>query len=503
MEQFDFIDRIFQNLSLDQERKAFYIRETWFSYGELASVVAEIQSQLSASSVGDDHVGIYLEDDIYTYASILALWMTGKAFVPVNPKFPLARNRKIMEQMEMKLLLHSLQIPDELMIPGCKRLATARKHLPSGRFPVLHDFDREKDAYLMFTSGSTGDPKGVRISFANLNSFIRDFIDYQAYAFIPDDRFLQIYDLSFDASVHCYVVPLVVGASVFTVPPDRIKYLAAFKLMKEKELTFVKMPPSTLSYLRNYFSSVHLPALKYLLLGGEAFPVQLVEEFESSVPNALIQNVYGPTEVTINCLIYDWNAPGSGRKRHNGIASIGRGFGTNRLMVLADNQQSATPGEVGELLVAGEQVSPGYWKDMNLNKRAFLTVVQEGINCRYYRTGDLVFMDDEGDMLFLGRNDEQIQVRGYRVELGEIESLAREWLGGINVVATGIEKEAGEMKIFLFIESVDADTLQLREHLSEHLPPYMIPDEIVDLKSFPRLVSGKTDKKALIERFSL
>ena len=497
MEQFDFLDRIFQNLSLDQKRKAFFIKETWFSYGELASVVAEIQTGLAELKVCDNHVGIYLEDDIYTYASILALWMSGKAFVPVNPLFPIARNRKIMEQTEMKLLLHSKEIPDELLIPECKTLPTVQENLPSGKNPILLSFDREKDAYVLFTSGSTGDPKGVRISFANLNSFVRDFIDYPAYSFTPDDRFLQIYDLSFDASVHCYAVPLSLGASVYTVPPDGIKYRAAFKLMKEQELTFVKMPPSTLSYLRNYFSSIHLPALKYCLLGGESFPAQLADDFEACAPNALIQNVYGPTEVTINCLIYDWNAPGGSRKKHNGIASLGKGFGTNRLMVV-ENHQNEAPGQVGELLVAGEQVSPGYWKNQDLNKEAFLVLEQEGEACRYYRTGDMVSIDEEGDVLFLGRNDEQIQVRGYRVELGEIESLAREWLGGINVMASGFEQNPGEMKILLFIESDDTDTLLLREHLSKRIPAYMIPEKIVALKLFPRLVSGKIDRKALI-----
>jgi len=502
MERFDFIERIFQNLSSYQDRKAFFINETWYSYGELASVIAEIQSLLTELALGDDPVGIYLEDDINTYGSILALWMTGKSFVPINPVFPLARNRKIMEQTEMKLILHSVEFPDELLIPGCKNLDTARKDLFYRKLPVLHKFDREKDAYLMFTSGSTGEPKGVRISFANLNAFVREFIDYPAYSFTPDDRFLQIYELSFDASVHCYVVPLSLGASVYTVPRDGIKYLDAIKLIKEQRLTFVKMPPSTLYYLRNYFSSIHLPALKYCLLGGEAFPVQLAEGFEPCLPNALIQNVYGPTELTINCLIYDWNASGSGRKKHNGIVSLGKGFGTNRVMVMVENHEREAPGEAGELLVAGEQVSPGYWKNQDLNNEAFLTVVKRSIAYRYYRTGDQVFIDEEGDILFLGRNDEQVQVRGYRVELGEIEALTRECMGGINVLAAGIEQDTGEMMIFLAIESDDTDTMSLREHLSKQLPAYMIPEKIVTLKPFPRLASGKTDRKALTDLLS-
>ena len=501
MERFEFLDRIYQNLCSEKKRTAFYIRENWYTYGELASAVAGIQASLSELEADVRHVGVFLQDDMYTYASILALWMTGRAFVPVNPLFPAARNRKIMEQTALSVLLHSVDLPEELSMPGCKPVHTVQGLFPSGNTPVLHGFEEERDAYVLFTSGSTGEPKGVRITFANLNAFLRDFIHYPAYSFSPEDRFLQIYDLSFDASVHCYAVPLSVGASVYTVPPDGIKYLAAYKLMKEQELTFAKMPPSTLSYLRSYFPTIHLPALKYCLLGGEAFPAHLADEFESCIPNALIQNVYGPTEVTINCLIYDWNAPGSRRKNHNGIVSIGKGFGTNRTRIEAGGHQSGTATTNGELLVAGEQVSPGYWRDRGLDDKAFSQVDQEGNTIRYYRTGDLVQMDEEGDLFFLGRGDDQVQIRGYRVELGEIESLARRWLGGINVMAAAVEPRTGEMQIVLLIESEERDTLPLREYLSEHLPSFMVPERIVTLKHFPRQVSGKTDRKAIMEQY--
>jgi len=318
-------------------------------------------------------------------------------------------------------------------------------------------------------------------------AFVRDFIGYPAYAFTQEDRFLQIYDLSFDASVHCYTVPLALGASVYTVPPDGIKYLAAYKLMEEQKLTFVKMPPSTLSYLRPYFSSVRLPHLMYCLLGGEAFPAALAAEFEPCIPNALIQNVYGPTEITVNCLIYDWNIPGGKRKELNGIASIGRGFGSNSILI----------DESGELLVAGEQVSPGYWNNPALDERAFRLVESDGEMLTYYCTGDMVSLDDEGDVMYLGRNDEQVQVRGYRVELGEIESLARSFLGGNNVMAFGIEEHAGEMQIYLAVESASTDVEALREHMSKQLPSYMIPGKIVSIPLFPSLVSGKMDRKAI------
>ncbi len=497
MESFDFLDRILENLADNPGRRAFYIREQGYTYGELALMIAEVQSRFNGQADEAEYVGVYLSDDLHTYASIIALWMSGKAFVPVNPQFPVIRNRKIMEQLDLKLLLHSVEYDPGVLVGGCRTLYTGDLGFSSGRIPERRGSDPERDAYVLFTSGSTGSPKGVRISFGNLNAFVRDFMDYPAYGFTSEDRFLQIYDLSFDASVHCYTVPLAAGASVYTVPPEGIKYLAAIKLMQEQKLTFVKMPPSLLSYLRPYFGSIRLPDLKYCLLGGEAFPSILAGEWEPCVPNALIQNVYGPTEATINCLIYDWNAPGSRRKEVGGIASIGKGFGTNRILVLGEEGKPAGTGESGELLVAGDQVSPGYWDNPGLNNRAFLERDLDGRPLRFYRTGDLVSVDGDGDVMFLGRNDEQVQVRGYRVELGEIESVARAFLDGLNVMAAGSGEGTGEMMICLAVESEQVDTSLLSEHLGKQLPSYMVPEKIIAIPHFPRLVSGKLDRSAI------
>jgi len=497
----DYLQRILDHMSGQPSRNAFYIAGSWHTYGELASLVAGIQVLLDGTGTDGEHVGVYVQDDIRTYASILAAWFSGKGFTPVNPLFPAGRNRRIMEQLGLKTVLHSGGYTGSPEPDGVSFVSTGDVRPQVGRTPELADFSRDRDAYVLFTSGSTGEPKGVRISFQNVHAFVRDFINYPLYDFNREDRFLQIYDLSFDASVHCYTVPLVVGACVFTVPPGAIKYLAAYKLMQEMELTFVKMPPSTLSYLRPYFSKVRLPRLKYCLLGGEAFPADLVEEFAPCIPHALIQNVYGPTEVTVNCLIYDWRIPGEkGRKKQmNGTGSIGRGFGTNATLVAGASGEPASPGTEGELLVAGEQVSPGYWKNEELNNRSFMIREEGGKPLRYYRTGDWALEDEEGDLMFLGRKDGQVQVRGYRVELGEIEHLARTFLDGVNVMALGLRKGSGDVRICLAVESAEFSRDGLRDHLAAHLPPYMVPESIVSIPEFPRQVSGKTDRKKIID----
>jgi D-alanine--poly(phosphoribitol) ligase subunit 1 len=496
------LKQIIYHLEEGGDSKAFFINETWYTYRELASLVAGIQDIIMADLGRTAHVGVFLSNDLHTYASILALWMSGKAFVPVNPQFPAARNRSVMDQMNLEVVLHSGGLDPDQLIPGCRSVDTGHLGLDTGLQPVLDTFDGGRDAYVLFTSGSTGKPKGVRISFFNLNAFLGDFMEYPAYSFIPEDRFLQIYDLSFDGSIPSWVVPLACGASVFTVPSGEIKYLAAYKLMQEHQLTFIKMPPSTLTFLRPYFPSIHLPAVKYCLLGGEALPGSLAKEFESCIPNALIQNVYGPTETAVISLIYDWNGDGNGRKEHLGIASVGKPIGSCKVMVLADDNQAAEPGVIGELIIAGNQVSPGYWNNRELNQRAFIDREVDGKSLRFYRTGDMVMMDQEGDLMFLGRNDEQVQVRGYRVELGEIESLAREFLGGKNVMAAGIASEAADMQLFLAIESAPMDPGPLRKHLEMHLPPYMVPGKVKFIQKFPRLVSGKLDRRAIQEQLA-
>jgi D-alanine--poly(phosphoribitol) ligase subunit 1 len=224
---FDFLERILKNMAEHPARNAFFIRERWTSYGELAGLVSGVMSRLDtldtrngqvaagkdAEPSGGSHAAIWLADDIHTYASILALWMSGKAFVPVNPLFPEARNRKILEQVSPRVMLHSGKVDQDLLTGehgGCRSLFTGDLEPGKGVIPRLGGFDRDRDAYVLFTSGSTGNPKGVRISFRNLNAFVRDFTRYPAYNFTRDDRFLQIYDLSFDASAHCNAVALAV-----------------------------------------------------------------------------------------------------------------------------------------------------------------------------------------------------------------------------------------------------------------------------------------------------
>jgi amino acid adenylation domain-containing protein len=491
-----FLEQIIGNFTRYKDRNAFYIKDHYFTYGELDEGVQKVVNLIQGHVPGRQNtIGVITYDDIDTYSTILAIWLTRNIFVPLNPRNPVDRNMEIIRKAGIKTILTSGQsLNHPLKKRNIEIIETKGQKVKL--YPGIPDKGTRKDIlYLLFTSGSTGTPKGVPISYENLDSFVHDFISH-GYNFIPDDRFLQIYDLSFDASVHCYTVPLVTGSCIYTVPQDEIKYLYALKLMKTHDLTFVKMPPSTLAYLRPYFGSIRLEKVKYCLFGGEALDGNLVSSWADCVPNARIQNVYGPTEATINCLIYDWDEARK-EKQYNGIVSIGKPFGSNKAIVVDDNHNTVKHGTMGELWVAGSQITPGYWRNPAKNKKSFIEITYNRRKERFYRTGDLAIKDTDGDFLFCGRMDEQVQIDGFRVELGEIEHHARTFLKGINVAAIAAEGKQQTLEIHLFVENPSVDKNELRKYLESKLPLYMQPSKIHAMEEFPKSAGGKVDKKCL------
>jgi amino acid adenylation domain-containing protein len=495
---FSFLRILKYNLEKYPERNAFFINEVYYTYKDLHDRIRAIYSLLASETVSKESkcIAVFTSDNLETYAAIMAVWFSGNVFVPLNPAVPASRNLEIIRQAGIRLILYSGALAGEFNnLQGVAKhridgLPASSVELPDASHPD------GLTRYLIFTSGSTGIPKGVPITAGNLDSFIGDFIG-AGYHLTAEDRCLQIYDFSFDASVHCYTVPLTVGACVYTVPQNEIKFLYAFRLMKEQKLTFIKMPPSTLTYLQPYFKEIRLDHLRYCLLGGEALYHDLVLQWSPCVPEALIQNVYGPTEATINCTIMNWNRKLPERKLFNGIVSIGKPFGNNRVIVADRQMKSLPPGEQGELCLAGPQVTPGYWHNPEKDSDAFFMTELDGRLQRFYRTGDLVIMDEESDLIYCGRIDEQVQVQGYRVELSEIEVHARACLGPVNVAAVAKETPGHTVQIYLFIENCAGKTEALARHLLASLPTYMQPATITNLDVFPKSAGGKVNKAAL------
>ncbi len=344
----------------------------------------------------------------------------------------------------------------------------------------------------MFTSGSTGKPKGVPITRGNVGAFVHAFWNI-GYSLDENDRCLQPFDLTFDLSVMSYLIPLLRGACVYTVPSSQIRYSFIAQLLEDHSLTIALMVPSTIRYLRPYFDEIRLPALKYSLFCGEALSLDLVKEWSKCVPNAIIDNVYGPTEDTIFCSNYRYNKEGI-IKSYNGIMSIGKSMTSGHMIIVNNENQEISAGHQGELCLSGSQLTPGYWKNPQKNSESFFV---DNNHRRFYKTGDLCFKDAEGDIMYVGRMDHQVKVQGYRIELGEIEHHACEFLEGSNTVALTFENKEGNTEIILFVEGSILDTNALLNYLKSKMPGYMIPSKILISERFPLNINGKIDRKEL------
>ena len=486
-----------KSIEKNYNNNAFCFSNTYYSYKDFAQVISGIRKEIQSSIKENEiNIGLITNDDIQTYASIIALWMEGKAYVPLNPEFPITRNSTVIDQADIKTILDSsdTKVFTEYTIILTKKCNTSEINLT----PV--EVTKDDLGYIFFTSGTTGIPKGVPITFENLSGFMDAFWKLD-YTITEKDRCLQMFELTFDLSVVSYLAPILKGACIYTIPKEEIKYSYIFELMEDYELTFSLMVPSILHYLRPYFDEIDCPAMKFSLFCGEALPQDVTEEWSKCIPNATIANVYGPTECTIFCTDYTYKK-GEQNKTHNGVLTIGKDMQNTTTIIVDEGNNEVKDGENGELCLSGIQLTPGYWKNEEKNKEVFFYKEYRGENIRFYRTGDLCTVDKDGDILYLGRVDFQAKIQGFRVELSEIEFHVKAALNKTNVVAIAFTNSIHNTEIGLVIESERFDAKPLLDELKINLPHYMIPTQITFVNSFPLNTNGKTDRKKLKELFN-
>lgn len=490
-----------QNFNLHPDAHAFFIKNQYYTYLQLSETIQSIRTALQSHSQSHQTkiAALLVNDDIETYASILALWFEGYAYVPLHPLQPDERNLNIIQQTQPALLLHSQTtstLVDTIKQHTFETLCTTQL-TPAGSM-LLHDTptDDRQLAYILFTSGSTGAPKGVCISRLNLASFLHSFGE-TGITITPTDRCLQTFDLTFDVSIQAFLIPLLKGACVYTVPYGQIKYIHAAALLMEHQLTFAPMAPSMLTYLKPYFGQIDLQSLKTTILTAEACPIDLTEDWYRCATNTDIYDFYGPTEGTIYCTYYKLHKKGQ-NLAPNGIVAIGKPMPGITAAIIDENNNILPSGQKGELCIAGNQITQGYWQNAEQNRQIFISLKSQDKTTQYYRTGDLCSFTDDGNLLYYGRIDQQAKIQGYRVELGEIEYHARKYYGNDHrSIAIAYTDNANLTEIALFIEKKQSDTNELKAYLQTKLPPYMIPSTIIYLESFPLNKSEKIDRTAL------
>lgn len=476
---------------------AFCINEVHYTYAQLGECVSKIRFALQRSSYQNTKVGLVINDDLESYASIIALWLEGNCYVPLHPNWPLERCLDICEQVELDLILDS---SEKSRYKNYQVINTSSLKYEADNFEPKKGVSDEDLAYILFTSGSTGKPKGVMLMRKNVAAFMDSF--WQTGIEInEEDRCLQCFDLTFDVSVQGYLVPLTKGACCYTVPYGQIKYIYASGLIEDHQLTFGAMAPSMLRYLKPYFDEIDATSLKACILTAEACPLNLMEDWYNCATNTEIYDFYGPTECTIYCTYYKLTKGGD-NKSLNGIISIGKPLANCVGLILDENGNELPVGEKGELCIAGDQVTKGYWKNEEKNASSFFFKEVNGVNMRFYHTGDLCYKHTDGDIMYSGRLDHQAKIQGFRVEMGEIEYHAREFLGGKNVVCLAFDNKDSLTEIAMFMEAEEFNPDEMIAYMRTKMPSYMIPTRLYYVPLFPLNSNDKVDKvklKAMIE----
>ncbi|WP_431272461.1 AMP-binding protein [Dankookia sp. P2] len=377
---------------------------------------------------------------------------------------------------------HRFLCRDALERPGASRL----------RRPGPDD-----GAYLLFTSGSTGAPKGVPLRHANVMAYLR--ATTARYQPTPDDRFTQLFDLTFDLSVHDMFLCWGAGAALYC-PSDAAR-MAPQEFVRRHDLTFWFSVPSTATYMQRLriLRPGLFPSLRWSLFCGEALPRRIAEAWAAAAPNSTVENLYGPTEATIAITAYRLPADPDAAAQLPDIVPIGRPFPGQAAIVIDAEGTPAPMGEAGKLCLGGSQVAEGYWRRPDLTAERFLPPQGTDPGMGWYRTGDRVRETAEHGLVFLGRMDRQVKINGHRVELQEVEAALGRAAASDCVAALAWPLDAGGLArgIVAFVGRDDMPAEAILEACRRMLPPYMVPSQIRPLSDWPVNDHGKADYKRL------
>ncbi len=472
-----------------------------------------IARRLQQEKIGPGcRIGIHLSRSPQMVACLLGVLKAGAAYVPLDTEYPLSRLRYMITDAEIDLLLHDM---DELVLS--EFLGSPLATLPRIRFCDFEPCETMRPAriaddelaYIIYTSGSTGQPKGVKITHGNLANFIGAMRD--TLQLTNQDKLLAVTTISFDIAALELFLPLTTGAAMVLANAEAARNGKEIsQLLDAHKVSWMQATPATWRLLLEAGKNLQPDwrgRLK-ILCGGESLDGMLAAELKDA--GRELWNLYGPTETTI------WSGALQLEQKHleTKTCPVGKPIWNTQFAVLDQQRRPMPLGAAGELYIGGDGVGPGYWKKTELTQTRFVEVseIQTERTSRMYATGDLVCLREDGLFDFLGRLDGQIKLRGFRIEVGEIESIIREhsFVNQVAVVLQQNPTESGPLIAFVILhaddnlscidrepQERDQEIDAIRKSLKSRLPGYMIPSQFCVIEDLPLTLNGKVNRKAL------
>ncbi|MBK8021005.1 MAG: amino acid adenylation domain-containing protein [Chloroflexi bacterium] len=501
------------------DHPAFRFQNQALTYADLARRAAQLARTLQEQGIGKhDRVGVFLDKSLETAISIYGIMMAGGAYIPLDPKSPVTRLVSIIEDCQLTGIIAQdsrAQVLDEAagltpilrFVVGTQATTASSvrsvswqevEAQPPGLLSPVRLMEQDL-AYIMYTSGSTGKPKGIMHTHSSGLSYAR--MSAATYDVNHDDRLSNHSPLHFDMSTFDYLTAVLCGATTTIIPEAYTLFpVNLAKLIEADRLTIWYSVPFALIQLitRGVLEERDLSAIRWVLYGGEPFPLGHLRALMDRLPQARFSNVYGPAEVN-QCTYYHLPPPTAWPADWDNIP-LGVIWDNADSLIVDTEDQPVPPGAVGELVVRTPTMMRGYWRRPDLNARAFYRrEVFPDFEAVYYRTGDLVRENADGLLEFLGRKDHQVKIRGFRVELAEVDTALSSHEAIEHGAAFVIRREEGDVLAGAVMlkpnAQVSAETLIA--YLRDRLPVYAVPAAIYFLEAMPRTGTGKIDRKAL------
>ena len=477
---------------------ALKVGDRSWSYAELD----KMSGQLAATLVKDhniedeDLIVLHTDRSEWMMISILACLKSGAAYVPVDPAYPVARIEYILNDSGAKLVMADNEIPEEkAYLFENNTWIDVTKTSYEGT-PFRKELKAEQLAYIIYTSGTTGNPKGVLIEHRNVSRLLFNENDY--FDFNESDSWTLFHSYCFDFSVWEMYGAILKGGTLVMVPKVIAQDSAEFfQFLSDEKITVLNQTPTAFRSLcltnESKFNTISHD-VRYVIFGGEALMPSTLKDWHKNYPSCKLINMYGITETTVHVTYKEIGA----KEIEENKSNIGIPLPTLSCYVLDEDLQPCSPGVIGELCVGGDGVARGYHNKPELTGERF---VENNINGegRLYRSGDFARLLSSGDVEYIGRKDEQVKIRGHRIELAEVEEGLKQLSYIEDAVVLAKKNTAGEFELIAYYIMVNGESTEvnLREALASGLPSYMIPSHYIVLEEFPMTSNGKLDKKAL------